>query len=368
MNVFDAIFVGAGISCLYAAYKYKLKYPDHKFIILEKSMHIGGRVDWDNFEDIEIAKGAGIIREKDKLFLELLDNLNVPYTLNKHKLGNMSIKLYIDKLSANLMLLKQSETFKEYATRILGEDTYNLFKLQVGYTDYENYDVKTAIKYYGFSDTYGNVKFFLYSWSQLIKALIEKIGKHNIHTLENVIKVKKNSIVSIFNKKRISYSSNNIYIGTTINVLRKFFPKNNAYNYIESQPFIRIYAKLNKSLNLSEIYHTDSPLQKIINITNNIYMIAYADNKNALYLNNLKKDELLHTLRLEFNDPEIKILKYVKYFWKHGTHYYKPLPDGLNLDSLLKQAKNPDVGIHVIGEVVSYNQGWIGSSLKTIEI
>ena len=365
---YDAIFVGAGISCLYAAYKYKLKYPDRKFVILEKSVHIGGRVDWDTFEGIEVTKGAGIVREKDKLLLELLDELNVTYTASKRKLGNLSVKLNIDKLTENIALIKQGETFKDFAIRILGDNVYQKFKIEVGYTDYENYDVQVALKYYGFDDVYGSRTIFRYKWSELIKAIVSKIGNNNIHICENVIKVKTNSVtVEKLNKKQVVYNAPIIYVGTTINVLRKLFPTINAYRYIESQPFIRIYVKLNKHLDISDNYHTDSPLQKMFNISDNIYMI-YADNVNALYLKNLKKNELLHTLRLEFNDSEIKILKYVKYFWKHGTHYYKPLSQDLGLDALLEQAKNPGAGIHVIGEVVAYNQGWIGSTLKTVKI
>ena len=155
---YDAIFVGAGISCLYAAYKYKLKYPDRKFAILEKSIHIGGRVDWDSFEGIEVTKGAGVIREKDKLLLELLDDLNVSYVPSKRKLGNLSVKSNIDKLSKNLSKVIQGETFKEFAIKTLGYHEYQKFKIEVGYTDYENYDVQTALKYYGFDDTYGSTE------------------------------------------------------------------------------------------------------------------------------------------------------------------------------------------------------------------
>lgn len=365
---YDAIFVGAGISCLYAAYKYKLKYPNHKFIILEKSMHIGGRVDWASFEGIEVTKGAGVVREKDKLLLELLDELKVTYTASKRKLGNLSIKSNVDKLTENLGGVIQGETFKEFAIRILGDNEYHKFKIGVGYTDYENYDVQVALKYYGFDDTYGSRTIFRYRWSQLIEAIVTKIGITNIHIRENVIKVKMNSVtVEKLNKKQVVYNAPNIYVGTTINVLRKLFPTINAYRYIESQPFIRIYVKLNKHLDISENYHTDSPLQKMFKLSENIYMI-YADNANALYLKSLIKDAIMHTLRMEFNDSEIKILKYVKYFWKHGTHYYKPLSRELDLDKLLEQAKHPGAGIHVIGEVVAYNQGWIGSTLKTAEI
>ena len=95
-------------------------------------------------------------------------------------------------------------------------------------------------------------------------------------------------------------------------------------------------------------------------------MIAYADNINADYLNNIDKDALQHTLRLEFSDSTIKILSHRKCYWKRGTHYYKPLPPTLTLERLLSQARNPSAGIRVIGEVVAENQGWVGSALKTV--
>jgi hypothetical protein len=355
---YNTIFIGAGISSLYSAYKHLKQNPNDNILILEKTKHIGGRVDWDIFENIEIQKGAGVGRfKKDKLLLELLIELDIPYKIINTSMDVLPLKDNLKELNINN---PGEETFKDYALRILGNDKYNKFKKASGYSDYENFDAGIALKYYGFDDLYGKQSYFIFQWSKLIEKLITKLPK--IHLLEEVTECKTNLIKT----SKSTYTCDYIVIGTTINVLKKFFPKYTAYQYIESQPFIRIYAKLAKLLDNITYYTTDSPLQKIIHIKDNIYMIAYTDNANALYLKNLTKDEIEHTLKIEFSDPTIKILKYKKYFWKHGTHYYKPLPTDLTLKKLLNFAQHPMKNIKVIGEVVAKNQGWTGSALHTI--
>lgn len=56
---------------------------------------------------------------------------------------------------------------------------------------------------------------------------------------------------------------------------------NKIYNQIESQNFIKVFAK-SKDLDVVDKYTiTDSELRKVIPVKDDVYTIAYSDNKDA---------------------------------------------------------------------------------------
>lgn len=362
--MYDIVYIGAGISCLYSAYNY-IKYTKNtNILILEKSNRIGGRIDWDIFENVTVVKGAGVGRfSKDKLLLNLLKELDIKYNIhrssfnyihpyNDNIIKNSLIKLYINPYN-------KTETFKEFALRILGKSDYELLINSLGYTDYESYDIKDALQNYGFEDDYKNNYIFIFSWKDLIEKL-ENILKKFIRLNSEVIAINNNSV----NLKDEILLSKKIVLGVTKKPLLNLLPYD-IYKNIESQPFIRIYALLNKKLPIDNYTIVGKPLQKIIPIKNNIYMIAYSDNENAILLKNSSKKFLQNCLWNIFGN-EFKILKYIKYFHKEGTHLFKPLDSKYKSRSnYLKCAQNPSKNIYVIGEVVALKQGWVEGALKS---
>ena len=79
---YDIIIIGSGIAGLYAAYNIQKMSPSTSFIILEKYKKnwIGGRTNNEMFYGTQVVTGAGIGRKnKDKLLINLLDRLNLPY-------------------------------------------------------------------------------------------------------------------------------------------------------------------------------------------------------------------------------------------------------------------------------------------------
>lgn len=359
--MYDITFIGAGIACLYAAYNLKKNHPHTSFIILEKMNRIGGRIEWDTIDGVEIPVGAGIGRyRKDKLLKGLLEELKVPYKVSEPSKSHT----YVPPLSQSIVsgALKQMrdkladarphETFREFGIRLFGAAKYDLLVESLGYRDMEDADPAMTFRYYGLEDNYKPQQLMYFSWRELITKLHAHLKSHII-LQANVTHVSTNHVVYFHKEKQHHLTPQTIFIGTTIRALGKFFP---IYKeYIQSQPFLRVYATLTKPLQeVTQYTIVGSPLQKIIPIAphKNLYMIAYVDNQNALNLKSKSKAYFEKLLNVK-----IKTLK--KYFHAEGTHYMLP---GTRPSKI---PKSPSQGVYVIGEAVSRHQGWVEGALET---
>jgi monoamine oxidase len=55
------------------------------------------------------------------------------------------------------------------------------------------------------------------------------------------------------------------------------------------------------------------------------------------------------------------------FYWKYGTHYYKPLnKEYKSREDFIKKAQRPAENIYVVGELVSRNQGWTEGALESV--
>lgn len=399
--VYDIIIIGAGLAGLYAAYNIKRLYPNKTFIILEsnKKDYIGGRIGNDTFYGEEIVIGAGIGRKKsDKLLTQLLCDLNVKYgefvvRMNYSKeMGNVvDIKKHVSLLRGAYNKTYSGQTFKQFATKILGKKLYTDFVSSTGYTDYENEDVYETLYHYQMEDTVPGWTGLHLNWSDLVDKLCSKIGKRNIMTSVKVDKLTKTGdgdgysdgcIEVSANDNRAFFTGKQVIIASRINTIQKLLPQCPIYKEIGGQPFIYIYAKFDvaSSSIMKEVVKTytivPGPLQKIIPMSNGVYMIAYADNKNAELLSEYKENtkanrdyfenELEVCLGLQENTLHIIAIK--DYYWPVGTHYYKPMKHHESRVKFIKEAQHPDKhdDILVIGEVVSRKQGWTEGALESV--
>jgi hypothetical protein len=399
MKYVDIIIIGSGMSGLYSAYKIKEFSPDTSFLILEKYKKnwIGGRTSNEVFYDTEIVTGAGIGRKnKDKLLRNLLHDFKFimpEYTINPHKsklIKNVDINNITNHLKREYPRFKNQQlTFKQFATKVLGEDFYKEFILNIGYTDYENEDVFETLYYYGMEDNSCCWKAFHVPWKKLVLKLYHFIGSSHFKFSNNVIKIIKTQEQPcrflIETENGFQYLCNRVIIASTINTIRKLISKP-IYNDIEGQPFLRLYAKFTKkSIPIMKQYvkgftFLPGPLQRIIPMdpNNGVYMIAYNDNSNTIALkNNLqntKKNRELYEILIEksLGIPEnsIHIIAIKDFYWPIGTHYYKPLNKELykSREEFIHLAQHPENGMLVVGEAVSRNQGWTEGALESVEI
>lgn len=397
-TIYDTIIIGGGIAGLYAFYKLQKSSPESKIILLERSPKhdLGGRAGTHMFHGVPLAIGAGIGRaKKDHLLQKLMKELGVP--INYYK----SRRTYGENLSCDVRktfsFLKQEykkdprdETFRHFATRILGADEYKDFLICSGYTDYENEHVHNTLYYYGFDDNFGGLmEGFSVPWGELIHKLAEKIGSQNIVCNSDVIGFHGDtnsgfSVIVHTAKTEKIYTTKRIIMATTIDSVRTLLPKFAIFKQIQGQPFLRVYGKFSKASipvlqeKVPGFTVVSGPLQKIIPMSpeKGVYMIAYCDNHSAVslktHLENTEKNLaffvrlLCKALGLKIG--EIELLDMIPYFWQIGTHYYPPMHgDFKSRKDFIKQAQHPMDGVVVVGEMISMKQGWVEGALESAE-
>lgn len=378
--IYDYIIIGGGISGLYTAYKIKQKYKDATIIILERDT-IGGRMNIYNFYGSNVNIGAGVGREnKDFLLIKLLKELNITYDKSKlivnynEDINKINFNSVIKELKKSYNEKYKSYTFKLFGNKILGPKLYKDFVKYVGYSDYEKEDAFETIYHYGFDDNVSGHNILYIKWN----LLIDKLSKYVNHKKANVIKIIENqdNFKVITDKKE--FIGNKVIIASTIDTVKKLLPKYKFYNNIKGQPFLRTYGKFDKksTILMNNIINgytiINSPIKKIIPINkdNGIYMIAYTDNKDAIYFKNHLEDKDFFCRELEkaLNIDSLKLIGIKSFYWNIGTHYYSPLPDEFkSRNEFIRKCQNPQKNLFVVGELISLNQGWTQGALESVE-
>jgi hypothetical protein len=401
---YDIIIIGSGIAGLYAAYNIQKMSPTTSFIILEKYKKnwIGGRTSNDVFYGTQVVTGAGIGRKnKDKLLLHLLDELDLPYeefpfkpyySTQIDKIVDVKQVIQHLKNEYNKNKTRPRITFKEFAKPLLGDKLYSDFLVSAGYTDYENEDAFDVIENYGMDDNACCWKGLYINWKHLVSTLHNKIGAGKIKTSMNVISIQKTRenpcLFLVETDKNIVFKSNKVIVATTIDGIKQIVPgassKNSIYNEIKGQTFLRLYGKFSKKS--SEIMKeyvkgytiVPGPLQKIIpmDAKRGVYMIAYSDNASATFLKKYLEDTpknrdifcYLLEKALGLPNKSLELVAIKDYYWPIGTHYYTPLSNKYeNREEFIYEAQHPEKGILVVGEVVSDNQGWTNGALSSVK-
>lgn len=398
MNHYDVVIIGSGMSGLYSAYKIKKMAPSTSFVILEKykKQWLGGRTSNDTFYGSEIVTGAGIGRKnKDVLLYNLVRTFRLPthdFPVNPTIAYSrpVDIRATVARLKTEYNKYKKYKntpmTFKEFAQPVLGASAYKDFIISAGYSDYENEDVFETLFYYGIEDNACCWTAFHVAWKQLVMKLFEHIGEHSFRFSNKVVSIEGSSgSYTVHTESGVQYTCKKIIVGTTIDVVRSLFPHHPIYNDIEGQPFLRLYAKFAKvsipvlKAHIHGFTFVPGPLQRIIpiNADTGVYMIAYNDNKTTMalkdYLKNTPENRELYETLLEktlgLPAGSLRILALKDFYWKIGTHYYKPLNRRLysSREEFMKKAQHPEKEILVVGEAVSRNQGWTEGALESVE-
>jgi hypothetical protein len=363
----NIVIIGGGISSLYSAYLLKKNYPKIKYTIIEKSDECGGRAKMSNLGGVKLPTGAYFTRiNKDKILINLLKDLDIkidPYVLDiDYSFKESDVDGLVNKLKKALPKYDRGKLkFKEFAKDILGKD-YDKFINMMGYTDFENADINDTLFNYGLDDNIPGYKIANIDWSKVIDKLVSFIGSENIVFNTEVKSIKEKNGGYLINSK---YKCDGVIIGVTINALKNLLD-NKIYNQIESQNFIKVFAK-SKDLDIDKYTVVDSEIRKVIPIKDDVYTIAFSDNKDAVSIKSKNNNYFEELLSSHFN-KDVKITNVKKFFWEEGTHYYKPLPiEYKSRKEFIKEAQHPKDNIWVVGEVVAERQGWVEGALSSVE-
>lgn len=400
---YDIIIVGAGLAGLYSAYNIKKMSPKTNLLVLESNRrpYIGGRIGNHIFYGTNVVVGAGVGRkDTDYLWIKLLKELNIktnPFSVSMRYSKNIKnpidIKQCLNQLRTIYHSYKNppSTTFKKFAVEHLGPKLYKDFIISSGYSDYENEDLYEVLYHYQMEDNAPGWIGLDISWSTVIHVLCNKIGNQNILASTKVEKMDKiqespclfELTTSGKQNKTNTYYANKVIIATRISTLQKLFPQFKIYKEIHGQPFLYIYAKFDKKSSeiMSQLVSTytivSGPLQKMIPFSESVYMIAYADNKNAemleKYKNNTPENRKFFEKEIEealgIIPNTLKIIGIKDFYWPIGTHYYEPLNREKynNRPEFIREAQHPEPGLLVVGEAVSRRQGWSEGALESVE-
>ena len=334
----DIVVIGAGIAGLYVSYTLQKKDKSKSILILEKNgkQWVGGRATNDSFYGANIVVGAGIGRyKKDKLLKKLMEEMNIPIqtfkidpqysSLISPLDGKQIMKELKDKYKG------ESETFREYAVKHLGKTKYIDFICTIGYTDYELEDAEDVLFHYGMEDNVCCYEGFRVPWNLLANRMMKRIGQHHFRFHCDVQRIKRfpSGEIEIHSSSH-KYTCNQLIIATPIDTIRKLLPSLSIYQEIVGQPFLRLYAKFNEHSHqiLQQIIQrytvVPQPLQKIIPMSNGVYMISYSDNASAIemkkHIQHKEKCARLVERALGIAPNTLTILGLRAYYWKIGTH------------------------------------------------
>ena len=395
--MYDYIIIGGGIAGLYMNYLLKNK----NTLLLEKNSYLGGRAIEENFHNTKIKLGAGIGALHNKHLLHLLNKLKIKYniypsTINLAFNTNFDMKKAVKLIITKYNLLKKINhkdikylTVKQFIIKYFGKKFFVEYDKIAEYKDYHDSDLEYYIKYYDIKDHIPSpYKLVSISWTDLIKKLKKKLNKNKNKIKLNfeVTDIKYFSLQSesyyLINNK---YKTKNIISALTLHPLQNIINNTNFslkidYNkFIGTVPFMRIYTYHKDGHNLNQFIEryniVDNELEKIIVMDEKVLMFSYSDNKNAEILyklynknkNNFKNiliKLLKNIIKTSEKDFVIEIDDLKIAYWKEGIHYFKPQKNN-NLKKIVKLLSNPHDKFYVIGEMLSFKQGWVEGCIES---
>ncbi len=377
MTIYDIIIIGGGISGLYANYKL---YKKHKCLLLEKNAHFGGRAYEMDFHGSLIKLGAGIMADHNKHLIKLLNKLKMKINIYPSFIATSGLKDFnmgdaICKIKTKYNELKNNDiiyklTIKQFLIKYFGKAFTKEFIINCEYYDFVNSNIEYFIKYYDINDmNHESYNILSISWTDLINKLV----KNNCLNNSEVVKVEKEqNLYKIITNNNHYYCKKIIY-STALKSLMKLSKNilNINYNkFIGTVPFIKIYCyyKNGYKMDLPHFTIVNGRLQKIVRITDKILMACYCDSNNANYwhrVSHLNKDTQIKIINKYLKKYNVigHINDIIIAYWNEGVHYYKPMK---NLDKTIKKLSHPDKNIYVVGEIISYKQGWVEGCIESV--
>ena len=235
---------------------------------------------------------------------------------------------------------------------------------------------------YGFQDNITDWPAFSVPWAELLASLEAAVKQQRCVTTRKCAAYQltfdpATAQYMVATTKGV-FRADAVVIATDIHTVQLLLPGVPAYTHIHGQPFLRIYATVGKHSKSSALLRdavkgvtiVRGPLQKVIAMSNTVYMIAYSDNASALYLKDNalgSKFVLARLLEQALGlPPKSLTLRSVRaYFHEAGTHFND---SGLHEQGYSQaRLQRPLPNVFVVGEAVSQHQGWVEGVLESVD-
>ena len=407
MHHYDLCVVGAGVGGLYAAYEWRKVNPAQSVIILEAGEQAGGRLAMARFGGTDILLGAGIGRkEKDFRLTKLIKELGMDtHVFERNVYYGPGVVPGVMKEDIQALEAAvggdggRSLSFGELARRTLGRQKADALMKSMGYTDMVRESAREVLLNYGLDDNYkgtADAHGISINWHDLTRALVKAIGPKRFMYQTPVVEIgdgATGAMAALGGDYKIvktpfgNLAAKQVIVATTLPTLKKLFPRVREYRMLESQPFLRVYAKFPMSMRsiMSSVVEgytvVRPPLQKIIpmNPEKGVYMIAYSDNVHANRLEAYARESTpancnffarLVETALGLPKMALSISSIRAKFWDVGTHFVKPgggADTAGGADDFFERCRNPMPGVCVVGEAVSqHHRGWVEGALESV--
>lgn len=418
--------IGCGIAGLYTTFRCIQSNPNNIIHIYEKNKTIGGRCMTRKWHNTNIELGAGIFNPSHTNLINLLKELNIPYSTFESQFfigvrndTNQDYKLdkYFDYDKYEKQKNKITNLIQKKIDEILLQNNGIMYLQNISFkvfikTHFHIKIWKWIVQYSMFQDYFDENMFYIYPsvingqqfYSKEKKISHSIKGGWNVLLQEFMTYLRKNkNITFYFNKPvtEIEYIDtddtfiidtkqyNKVYVCGDFDV--KFIQYKNMnvsfLNVFDSIPLLRVYAynENGEFDNCNNLFVPNN--RKIICINKNVQMIAYLDSNNVyryisshnLDLQTLNKETNLLTKLSHTNSFENIIKKYYKYntnyenkvkyhdikikYWPNGVHIRKPYNQ---YDNVVRDNNGKRINMYFLGEMVSDTLGFVEGAIQSV--
>jgi len=370
---YDYMIVGGGVSGLFAAMRLEKKLPHARLLLLEKNSYLGGRTRMDTFHSHKVVSGAGVGRyPKDRLLQQLVEQCQEIKPVESRICYQFSHPVYTLSFIENLKKKKKwiqthrnTQTFRDFFLSFYSRETYDKFCESNGFTDFENADIVDTLYDYGFEDNIPGHSIFPVDWNRLVRHLRSQLQRTILRKNTEMLSFEKDADTSTFRVRVQSrrgiqvYCTHNIVFAGSI----EKYPYPIVHQQIGFNSFLRMYTyskPCNDPLHRGGMTYYDHTLQKSIYVSPRIRTVSYSDTNKADAVMRLPKAQVQTLAGYQYEDS-------VQYYWKHGTHFYRPLdPRFTSRNDFIRYAQNPEPHVFIVGECISQNQGWTEGALESV--
>jgi hypothetical protein len=434
----DHLVVGGGLAGLYCAWRHLRRHPGSRVAVLEAAARVGGRARTIRFGGRQVPGGAGVGRKRDRRLIALARALGVPLrafpgrirhtaslapdarrlpqALRKVKraadalrAGKLRRRERAGSAGAGPLMRREETTFRALLRRALGPDQARRFVRAMGFSDDMEADAPETQRAYGFEDNWRTMLKYGVPWNRLAEALARDIRRRGGRVLTGARAVALRRAASAIPSGGAALPPWEVVIAepkaraaarwrSPCVVLALTSPAAAALlagardpragrtarairRYVAPQSFLYAYAVVRRGAAeraMREAFPayttTGGAIQKVIPMGGRVYMVAYADNRNARRLAAAGKGGA----RCPAIEAQVRRLGGVRHegplfescvvrFIEVGTHYFLPQASGSRRQWARQLRAMLPAGLQLVGEAWSEQQGWVEGALQSVE-